>query len=117
MRKWIVLALGAFMAGGGLVHGVPALLPLGAGVGIFGYIWFSLGARLVRLAKGEEMGCLHLARELGYETGGACSRCESGAGYALEIRAALGAWAAMALCAAGAAVAIAMRWTHFLATG
>lgn len=111
MRKWLILALGAFIAGGGIMNGVPALFPLGAGVGLFGYVWFSFGTRLARLAKGEDMGCLHLAREFGYETDGECSRCHSGAGYEIERWVAIGAWLGFALCGAAALIiALAPLW-------
>lgn len=110
MRKWIALLLGAWICGGGIMHDIAALLPLGAGVALFGYIWFSFGMRLVRLANGEEMGCLHLSRELGYDSGESCSRCDRRVGYEIERWIAVGAWFGMALCGAGAFAAVALRY-------
>lgn len=111
MRKWFMLAIGAWISGGGAYYGMQELIPLGVGAAFLGYFWFATGPELLRLARGErgaDEGCLHYARFLGYT--GDCSACYRGEGYQMEKWTALGAWAGMVVCILGACAVIGMHF-------
>ena len=111
MRKWLMLAIGAWISGGGVYYDVMELVPLGVGAALLGYVWFSTGPELLRLARGErgvDEGCLHWARLMRYKDD--CGACDRGEGYQLEKWSAISAWAGMGVCILGSCVVVALRY-------